>query len=76
MNTNIFTSSKPRKSRKANKESEEDINFKKALKAELKKLNDIDEYLYEKPMLAKLWTKKQQIRLMLGMKYETVNPYL
>lgn len=79
MNTNLFLNLGNAPIHKVKSEtkklSQEEKEWRATLKAELKKLNNIDEYLYSHEQLSNFWKQKQRIRCLLGMKYETYNPY-
>lgn len=72
----LFNSS-TKATRKQHKEkaNPEDIAFRKSLRERLSKLKAIDKYLYSEAQLAAFWREEQQIRCLLGFKYETYCPY-
>ena len=73
----LFKSTSTKVTRKQHKEkaNPEDIAFRKSLRTRLSQLKAIDKYLYSEAQLAAFWREEQQIRCLLGFKYETYCPY-
>lgn len=76
-NLDLFKSTSTKVTRKQHKETEspEDKAFRKSLRERLSQLKNLDKYLYSEAQLAAFWREEQQIRCLLGFKYETYCPY-